>query len=315
MKSTSDVDTNDFAGQNPPFGATIQYYLNAGIAKDTRLKLTILDGDGKEVRSLRPTSSPGVNRTVWDLRHNAPAIPGSEAAGGFGGGRGAAISSIGTPLAALLRGGAPGTGGGEFARGGGPGAGTLALPGEYRAVLEVNGKTFEKPFTVKEDEAQGIPLEERRLNQKYAAEAAQVSAAAGRLSSQVESAFAQLAQLETNVKGMKNADATVLEKVKTVKDKVEAIRKVFSRSLEGQTGYRQPYKIALRGGTTLELISGVTRNFTGYPGAPTQTSIDKLEEYRQIMAPLEEKMKEVAEKDIPELNKLLAAKGVPFIRI
>jgi hypothetical protein len=218
-------------------------------------------------------------------------------------------------LAALLRGGAPGTGGGEFARGGGPGAGTLALPGEYRAVLEVNGKTFEKPFTVKEDEAQGIPLEERRLNQKYAAEAAQVSAAAGRLSSQVESAFAQLAQLETNVKGMKNADATVLEKVKTVKDKVEAIRKVFSRSLEGQTGYRQPYKIALRGGTTLELISGVTRNFTGYPGAPTQTSIDKLEEYRQIMAPLEEKMKEVAEKDIPELNKLLAAKGVPFIRI
>jgi hypothetical protein len=49
-------------------------------------------------------------------------------------------------------------------------------------------------------------------------------------------------------------------------------------------------------------------------GAPTQTMIDQLADLKAFAEPLFAKMKDIAEKDIPELNKLLAAKGVPYIR-
>ena len=49
-------------------------------------------------------------------------------------------------------------------------------------------------------------------------------------------------------------------------------------------------------------------------GAPTQTAVDQLADLKAFAEPLFQKMKDVAEKDVPELNKLLAAKGVPYIK-
>jgi hypothetical protein len=49
-------------------------------------------------------------------------------------------------------------------------------------------------------------------------------------------------------------------------------------------------------------------------GAPTQTAIDQLNDFKAFAEPLFQKMKDIAEKDIPELNKLLAEKGVPYIK-
>jgi photosystem II stability/assembly factor-like uncharacterized protein len=55
------------AGQNPPYGADINYYLNSAPADDPRL--TILDGHGQTVRTLRGTRDAGLNRVWWDLRY------------------------------------------------------------------------------------------------------------------------------------------------------------------------------------------------------------------------------------------------------
>jgi photosystem II stability/assembly factor-like uncharacterized protein len=54
------------AGQNPPYGASISYYLKSAPAGD--VKVRIEDSEGRPVRTLNGTKMPGVNRITWDLR-------------------------------------------------------------------------------------------------------------------------------------------------------------------------------------------------------------------------------------------------------
>jgi len=54
-------------GQNPQYGASINYYLKK--APEEKVKITILDKTGKIVRTLIGTKNEGINRVYWDLRH------------------------------------------------------------------------------------------------------------------------------------------------------------------------------------------------------------------------------------------------------
>ena len=54
------------AGQNPPYGAAISYYLKSAPAGD--VKLLIQDAAGQTVRTINGTKNAGVNRVTWDLR-------------------------------------------------------------------------------------------------------------------------------------------------------------------------------------------------------------------------------------------------------
>jgi hypothetical protein len=56
------------AGKNPPYGGVINYFLKAEISKD-KIGLVVLDSDGKQVRKLKPTGKPGINRLAWNLRY------------------------------------------------------------------------------------------------------------------------------------------------------------------------------------------------------------------------------------------------------
>lgn len=117
-----------YQGENPPYGALIYYYSkNAG---DT-LRASIADATGKQVRQLQAAvAQAGVNRIVWDLRHDAPrpVTPvGGAPAGGFGGGGG---------------------GGGFF---GGGGGGPSVVPGTYTVTLSLGGVEVKKAITVEGD--------------------------------------------------------------------------------------------------------------------------------------------------------------------
>jgi hypothetical protein len=58
-------------GQNPPEGASLNYYLKA-IPKG-EVRLTITDESGHTVRALEGSKNIGINRIWWDLRYDAPA--------------------------------------------------------------------------------------------------------------------------------------------------------------------------------------------------------------------------------------------------
>lgn len=54
------------AGQNPPYGAAISYFLKAVPGGD--VKLRIEDAKGQTVRTINGTKNVGLNRVTWDLR-------------------------------------------------------------------------------------------------------------------------------------------------------------------------------------------------------------------------------------------------------
>ena len=273
-----------FAGPNSPFGAAVSYYLDKTATGAGPIKLSIQDKDGREVATPFMTREPGLNRVHWNLRGGAaPAAP--EPAEGRGGGR-RGMSGL-----------AP-----------------YALPGEYKAVLEVGGRKMEAPFKVLEDPDQGFSTEARVAGQAYVREAQDLARRGRELLQQTDSLTKQLDDVAGRVAGLKPGDPDLAAKVKAVKDKVDGIKAVFAVSPPDQGFYRKPLLVAFRGGTAAELVTGAGGRGAGGMGAPTQTMIDQLADLKAFAEPLFARMKDIAEKDIPELNKLLAAKGVPYIK-
>lgn len=293
FRSTTDMYSDPgFAGPNSPYGACITYYLKPAAAKDAKVKLTIVAKDGKDVAALPESKNPGLNRSYWGLRETSGlTMPGGGGMMmGMGGGRGGMGMGFG-------------------------GFGPYALPGEYRAVLEVNGQKTESPFFVKEDELQAISLEDRRLHRKYFREAVDLSQKGISLLRTIDQLGKQIGDVESAVNAMKPPDRALLGRISGLKAKVDEIKKVFFLSSEDQTMYRKPLKAAYRGGTTAELVVSVIGQVAGYAGAPTQTTIDLFEDLKAFILPLLDTMKEITEKDVPELNKALAAGGVPYIKL
>jgi hypothetical protein len=144
MFSDTPMPPEEPTGQNPPDGAILDYYL--GIAA-REVALEILDEQGETIRRFSsadeperidstqlphplywvrqaqtPSTQPGHHRFVWDLRHEPP--PGAR--------RSYSIAAVygRTPS--------------------GP-HGPFVHPGEYTVRLTVDGRTYEKPVTVRLD--------------------------------------------------------------------------------------------------------------------------------------------------------------------
>ncbi len=119
-----------FRGENPVNGALIDYWL----AEDgTATTVTVLDGAGAVVQELRATTSRGVNRIVWNLRHANLATRG----GGGGGDDEEGPRTGGSP-------------------------GPLVLPGTYVVRLVAGGVTTSQRVLVREDPRITVSAAERR---------------------------------------------------------------------------------------------------------------------------------------------------------
>ncbi|MGH9477285.1 MAG: WD40/YVTN/BNR-like repeat-containing protein [Terriglobales bacterium] len=57
------------AGQNPPYGADLNYYLPAAARS---VSLSIRGSDGQVIRSVKGTTHAGLNRVWWNLRYPSP---------------------------------------------------------------------------------------------------------------------------------------------------------------------------------------------------------------------------------------------------
>ncbi|MHB1298041.1 MAG: WD40/YVTN/BNR-like repeat-containing protein [Gemmatimonadaceae bacterium] len=122
-----------FIGDNPPYGAAINYHVGAGGSGNARIVIT--DAAGATVRELTAPGSAGLHRVYWDLR----------------GGRGATPAQP-SRLNSETRSDRPGessgaaAGGGRFARGGG----APVAAGQYMVTLTVNGVTTRQMLTVEQ---------------------------------------------------------------------------------------------------------------------------------------------------------------------
>jgi photosystem II stability/assembly factor-like uncharacterized protein len=120
-----------FSGDNPATGAVITYYQRHRHLFG-KLKIEILDSDGKVIGELPASTRRGLNRVVWTMHLDPPHVP---------------------PAVQLAQAGIQGP---------------RALPGAYTVRLEKNGKTYETKITIGLDERVKWSLADRRAQYEAA---------------------------------------------------------------------------------------------------------------------------------------------------
>ena len=144
-------DDDPVTGTNPPYGASISYWLKAVSTDSTQkdsVKIELLDAGGAVVRTMKGPAKAGVNRAWWDLSYDLT----KEAR--------LRVSPLYAPWREVGAAGlaAPGIGR----------QGALVPPGTYTVRLSAAGQTLTQPVEVLKDPNSGGSLEEIRAQHTLA---------------------------------------------------------------------------------------------------------------------------------------------------
>jgi photosystem II stability/assembly factor-like uncharacterized protein len=120
------------AGQNPPYGASINYWLKSAPAGADSASLVITDAGGDTVRTLSGPAKAGINRVWWDLETDSTTL---------------IERRVPPETAKWVDLGKQGW----FAMPWGRQFSILSPPGTYTVTLRVGGKSFSQPLTVNKD--------------------------------------------------------------------------------------------------------------------------------------------------------------------
>jgi photosystem II stability/assembly factor-like uncharacterized protein len=300
------LGSRSYAGQNPPAGASISYFLRA--AASAAPTITISDKSGRVIRTLRNLPrEAGVNRTTWDLRMDTP--PALAAAGGGrggGGGRGA-----GAPA------GEPGEGEPGEGRGGGRfggGGGLNVVPGDYTVTLAVGDKKLTKPLKVENDPRARVTDAELVAQYNSSTQMQALAIRVAEVVNQVDDLMRQLTALSEQLRPAAGrgagpsqqgaAQSAAAAAVTTAMNKLKAFRDdELARPLPG-LGYRQYPRLR----EEVQTLSGMIGRA---PAPPTDPQMLRAKELESETAQAEAKLQAIVNEDIGKVNSLLS--GMPHV--
>jgi hypothetical protein len=266
------------AGQNPPAGATIYYYLKEAPAKDTPVTIDICDKGGKLIRTYSSKAkekqekiepAAGLNRFTWDLRYpDAETFPGLVLWGSLQGPR--------------------------------------ASPGTYQVRLKVGKETQSHYFKVLPDPRSSATQEDFDAQFAFLVEVRDRLSAAHRGIKQIREVREQLNQLMKRLGDKSHGDVTAAAKglVKKMTDIEETIHQTKTQSSQDPLNF--PIRINNK---LVALASAVAMG----DNRPTEQALQvKKELIAQMDAELA-KLHAVFESDLPRFNALLRDQDVPNI--
>ncbi|HEY3617970.1 MAG TPA: glycoside hydrolase, partial [Candidatus Sulfotelmatobacter sp.] len=285
------------AGQNPPDGAIVDYYLPAASSAVT---LEILDAQGHLVRRFSNTDKPemteaelqkqliplywvrqpkqlstsaGMHRWVWDLHYPAPASTRHDYP----------ISAIpqDTPRFPL---------------------GPTALPGTYSVRLTVDGKTSTAPLTLKMDPR--IKIAAAGLQKKFEAET--------RLASTMTETAQALLQGGSIRTQLEKASAQANP---TTKEKIEVFQKKLNALLGAPGGFFTPPTQEVTLGRVNGQASALYMQVWPADAEQTSTQIEALSAMERDSADALKRWNEFKNSDLPALNRLLRESKVPEVQL
>ena len=266
------------AGKNPPYGASLNYWLAE--KSDQEVKIRITDGAGETVRTLKGKNAAGINRVWWDLKGE----PSTQA-------------RLRTrPLYA------------EWVSLGDKGwrEGTidpmsvLVPPGTYPVILEVGGKKYRSELEVLKDPNTEGTEEDILAQTALLLELREDAQATAEMVNRIEWLRRQLLDLGTVIQ-----DRDGLEDVRTaardVEEKLISVEgKLFQLKVSGtgQDGVRWPARIA---GKLAHLEGSVA--VADYPPTDQHYEVHKL--LRQKLKSTGEELERVIKTDLSRFNRLL----------
>ncbi|MBV8053180.1 MAG: hypothetical protein JOZ80_18475 [Acidobacteriaceae bacterium] len=269
-------------GQNPQYGADINYFLKSVPGVD--VQLLVLDASGKVVRSLRATNAPGLNRVWWDLRYN----PSSE------------ITLRMPPIyASWMQVPEKGrTAGGRLA--------LLAPPGAYRVKLNVGGHDYTQPLTVIKDPHSGGTEADIRAQFAFLESVQENLRHAGAVVDQIENARKQLESVSSA--GENTGEVQIKAGAEDLDKKLVAIEENLYqlRITGGQDGMRWPSRL-------IEKLGHLASELQDADFAPTSQQIAVNQQFTQQIRDLQLQLNQVMSKNVAQFNELLRKSNLPLI--
>lgn len=269
-------------GEDPAYGASINYFLKAPAA--TAPKISILDASGRTVRTLTGTNVAGINRIAWDLRDE----PGAETR--------LLTSPMYAPHIAVGPEGrvAPGTGR----------MSVLVAPGMYTVQLSVGGVVSSRSLEVRKDPNTAGSVadiaEQVRLLEALRVELNAGAAAVGRIE-QVRVQLEALGRTTTDAE-VRGAAAALGAKLVDLEMNLVDLRQTGT----GQDGVRFGSKLLAKLGY---LGSGLA----GGDFKPTDQQVEVQGILKEQMRTHLTMIESVLGTDLSALNAMLRAKGVPNV--
>lgn len=270
-------------GQNPPYGASINYWLKAE-TKDS-VQLEILDASGTVVRKLTPTKTAGINRVWWNLAFEASKQAKQRVSPRFAPDvvvppEGRNSPEVGTTV-------------------------ILAPPGRYTVRLTTGGKTYTQPLEVRKDPNSAGTEQEIAEQTSFRKEIqADLDAAVDMINS-LETIRAQVAALRTAL-GDDSARAAVRTAADSLADRATAVEEELTQlriTGRGQDLIRYPVRIAGR-------LVYLSNDVGGSDYAPTAAQRAVHAELRSQLQATKVKYDGFLSRDLAAFNTMLRDRGL-----
>jgi photosystem II stability/assembly factor-like uncharacterized protein len=287
-ETTLDMPDQGHAGYNPPYGASINYYLKAIPAGD--IEIAILDENGQIIKTLEGTKETGLNRVWWNLRYEPSEEP-----------------KLRTPplYAPHVKLGKEGWR--PLVTWGGP-ISPRTAPGIYTVKLSVEGKEFTQKLTIKKDPNSAGTKADIQTQLNLLLELRENSNAAVHMVNEIEWIRRQIYDL-TSILEEKSDTSPIITAGRELDKKLMAIEgNLVQLKLTG--GSQDPLRWPVKLYAKLSNLAGEVGR-TDFP--PTTQQIEVHEMFKEQLASYQAKFEELLNKELLAFNNLLKEKNIPHI--
>ncbi len=273
-----------FVGPNPPDGALIAYYLKSKLAEKEKVKITILDKDGKTIREMDGEKNAGINRVNWDLRYSSP------------------VEMTAEQREALAQG---------FFSGGG--RGPRVEPGEYTVKVTLGKTEMTQSVKIEEDPRIQIAENDRATRHQAIMQLYEMSKTAeeGRKTVLGFDAALKAARESWKKPGAPKIPDEIQKQAEAAAKKLEVLHDKFVPPVrpEGFAGAPLNYEPP----PLPNRIGQLMFQIEGYTAAPSPPENEELTVLSKMLSDTMADVKKLTEEDIANLNKALNEAGVPRI--
>jgi hypothetical protein len=308
-----------FTAKNPPYGALLSYYLKevvppetpkkdkddkdkkdaaeekpktdtkgeAAEKKEGKVKITVLDKDGKLIREMDGPGAAGVNRTNWDLRSNPPAEPTPEQqeaiAAGFGFGP----------------------------------RGPFVEPGEYTIKIKAGDKEASQKVTVEEDARVVISAADRSARREMIDQLYPMAKSTDKDRKTIEGIQTALKTAREQWKkdaGKPNTTKIPDDIVKAADElqkKVDAAATKYIREREGLGNAGPPFE--WKPDPLPNQVQELLDDLDGFVAVPSGHQKEKLAELMPLVNDASSQVRKIADEELPALNKKMNDAGIAHI--
>ena len=275
-------------GEDAPYGASINYYLQAASAD--AVTITILDEQGAVVRTLTGPQASGLNRLYWDLRYEATTEVRLRTSPLY-----APHIQVGPegwrPLPTR-----PGSGG----------AGRLSIlapPGTYTVQLSVGGRQLTQTLEVRKDPHSAGTEADIQAQMTMLFDLRRDLNAGADIVNQIELVRSQIANLIQVVE-----DEAITEAGDELEEKLMAVEGILVElRLTGPDGQRWAAKLLTK------MIYLADRGVASADFPPTDQQLEVQQLLEEQLATAQSQLDELLDRDLAEFNELLRTRNVSNI--